>query len=379
MPQIDPRTVILLAGVMSSFMALIMFSLQRNYPPSIKGLNEFGVALLLVTVASTLAFGLGTLPDFVAITLPRLLFSTGLFLSYVGAQRLFGETPQYRPWVALITLTVVVHMWFTFGAPSFAARLRVSGLLSVCLFVAFINLVRKQGSGSFAKVLTMVVLLSMCGIVAVRLLTALILPVGIDIYDATSNQHLVYLSALSVFTLLLSVSIVLLAAERIHTETAYLASHDSLTNALTRRHMNEVCAMELERSQRHGHSMALLIMDLDHFKVINDTHGHQRGDRVLVEFVTTVNRLLRRPDQLARFGGEEFVALLPQTGLEEGLSVAERIRAACALPGDEPGCTVSIGVTTNSEVRDTAESMIARADTAMYRAKALGRNRVEAA
>ncbi len=379
MPQIDPRTVILLVGVMSSFMALIMFSLQRNYPPSIKGLNEFGVVLLLVTVASTLAFGLGTLPNFVSITLPRLLFPAGLFLSYVGAQRLFGEKPRYWPWVVLIALTVALQMWFTFGEPNFAARLRVSGTLSVCLFVAFVNLVRKQGLTTFAKVLTMGVLLSMCGIVSARLLSALIGPAGIDIYDASSNQHLVYLSALSVFILLLSVSVVLLAAERMHTEMAYLASHDSLTNALTRRQMNEVCAMELERSQRHGHSMALLIMDLDHFKVVNDTHGHQRGDRVLVEFVTKVNRLLRRPDQLARFGGEEFVALLPQTGLEEAMSVAERIRAACALPGVEATCTVSIGVTTNSQARDTVDSMIARADTAMYRAKSLGRNRVDAA
>lgn len=170
---------------------------------------------------------------------------------------------------------------------------------------------------------------------------------------------------------------VLLAAERLHTEVAYLASHDSLTNALTRRHMNEVCARELVRSQRNGQSMALLIMDLDHFKAVNDTYGHQRGDQVLVDFVSKVNGLLRRPDQLARFGGEEFVALLPETSLQEALLVAERIREACAQPGTDPRCTVSVGVTTNLTANDSVDSLMARADAAMYRAKAKGRNRVE--
>ena len=378
MPNVDPRTVILLAGVMSSFMALVMFSLNRSYPATIKGLREWGVALLLVAVGSVLAFGFGSLPDALAITLPRILFPTGLFLTYVGAQLFFGETPRYLPWIALIVVTVAVQMWFTFVAPDYSARLRVSGALSVCLFVAFISLVWRQGLTSFVRLLTMGVLASMCAIVATRMVTTLIWPAGANIYDATP-QHLVYLSALSVFILLLSVCMTLLAAERLHTEVAYLASHDSLTNALTRRHMNGVCAMELERSQRHGHSMALLIMDLDHFKAVNDTYGHLRGDRALVDFVRKVNVLLRRPDQLGRFGGEEFVVLLPETSLPEALAVAERIRSACDTVDAQPHCTVSIGVATNSRGNDTVDRLIARADAAMYRAKTKGRNRVETA
>ena len=378
MPTVDPRTVILLAGVMSSFMALVMFSLDRSYPATIKGLREWGVALLLVALGCTLAFGHGSLPNVMSISVPRLLFPTGLLLTYVGAQRFFGETPRYLPWIALITATAAAQMWFTFVAPDFAARLLLSGALSICLFVAFIHLVRRQGLTSFARGLTFGVLVAMCAIVVVRMVTALFWQAGSHIYDSTV-QHLVYLSALSVFILLLSVSMTLLAAERVHTEVAYLASHDSLTNALTRPHMNAVCAMELERSQRHGHSMALLVMDLDHFKAVNDNYGHQRGDQVLVDFVHKVNDLLRRPDQLGRFGGEEFVVLLPETSLPEALAVAERIRSACDTEDAQPHCTVSIGVATNSQGNDTVDSMIARADAAMYRAKTKGRNRVETA
>lgn len=376
MEYLDPRTVVLLAGVMSGFMAIVMFSLKRSYPATIQGWNEWGTALLLVAVASTLAFGFGSLPKFASITLPRLLFPLGLFLSYIGTQRFFGETPRFAPWLGLIAVVVAAQMWFTFQTPDYPSRLRLAGLLSVTLFVAFINLVRRQGLTSFARILTIGVLCTMCGIVILRMAVALFWDEGSHIFDPTLD-HMVYLSGLSVFTLLLAVSLVLLASERLHAEMGYLASHDSLTNALTRRHMREVCAIELERSQRYERTLALMIIDLDHFKAINDAYGHLSGDKVLVDFVAKVNMLLRRPDQLARFGGEEFVVLLPETSLDEALNVAERIRAVCAEVGSGPSCTVSIGVTTNTLIRDTVDSLVARADAAMYRAKALGRNRVE--
>lgn len=378
MIPIDPRTVILLAGVMSSFMALILFSLKRSYPPAIKGLGEWATALVLVAVGCGLAAGLGLFPTLVSITIPRILFPTGLFLAYVGTQRFFGVTPQFGPWVLLISIGVLAQAWFTFVSPSYPVRLAISNVMGACLFFAFANLVRKQGAKSLAQALTLGVLVTMLVIVVMRLLTLLIWPVGENMFD-TSPQHLVYVTGFSFFVVLLSVSMVLLAAERLHTEVAYLASHDSLTNALTRRHLNAVCAIELVRSDRSGRTMALLVMDLDHFKVINDTHGHQRGDQVLVQFVTKVNALLRRPDQLGRFGGEEFVAVLPETSLDEAQRVAERIRQACAAPSSEPSCSVSIGVTTNQSRGDTVDSLIARADAAMYQAKARGRNRVETA
>ncbi len=106
-----------------------------------------------------------------------------------------------------------------------------------------------------------------------------------------------------------------------------MAGHDSLTGALTRRALIEACDLELERSRRNHQSMSLLMIDLDHFKAINDTHGHPVGDRVLVDFVARVKSLLRLPDRLGRFGGEEFVALLPETSLDEARVVAERLRA----------------------------------------------------
>lgn len=125
--------------------------------------------------------------------------------------------------------------------------------------------------------------------------------------------------------------------------------------------------------------MSLLLMNLDHFKAINDSYGHQSGDKALMEFVSRVRTLLRRSDQLGRFGGEEFVLLLPETTLDVALLVAERIRTMIDQSTTEPHYTVSIGVTTNQLANDNLDTLLARADSALYRAKDQGRNRVAAA
>lgn len=378
MSLIDLRTVTLLTGVMSGLMSLVLYSLKRNYPASIQGLREWSAALLVLFVSGLLFAGRGKLPDYVAISLANFLLWSGVYLTYVGSQRFFGVRPRVGPWMALITGVLLVSAWFTFVEPSYLVRLRVSNMLMAYLFGVHAWLVFKQGSTTFARMLTVGVLVVMAAIQLLRFMTSFHLPVGADLLDAVPYQQL-YITSYAFLILLLSIGMVLMASDRLRTELEHLANHDSLTNALTRRHMNEACQQELERCRRHGRSMALLMMDLDDFKAVNDTHGHQAGDRVLTNLVTKVNALLRQPDQLGRFGGEEFMVLLPETSLEEAISVAERIRAACAVAGQEPSCTVSIGVTTNQKDRDTVDTLLARADAALYRAKTNGRNRVETA
>ncbi len=377
MNLIDPRTVILLGGVMSGLMSLVLYSLKRSYPASIKGLGHWSAALLLVFLGGLLVAGLGTLPDSIVIALSRLLVVSGLYLAYVGSQHFFGVTPRVAPWLSLIAAMTLVQLWFTVVQPSYHVRLVLANLLAANLFTVHAYLVLKQGSATLARVLTTGVLLVMAVIQVMRLVTSFIWPMGDNILD-TSPLQLVYVTSFVFCILLLSIGLVLMATENLRAELEHLATHDSLTNALTRRHLNQALRRELARCRRHRRSMALLVMDLDHFKSINDTLGHQAGDQVLVDFVARVNALLRRPDLLARFGGEEFLALLPDTSPAEALLVAERIREACAQAGPGAPYTVSIGVTTNLNDNDTVDTLIARADAAMYRAKANGRNRVEA-
>ena len=161
-----------------------------------------------------------------------------------------------------------------------------------------------------------------------------------------------------------------------------LASHDDLTGAFNRRHFMELLLDERERAHRTGQPYSVALFDLDHFKTINDRFGHAAGDAVLRDFCTLVQAHMRVTDRFARWGGEEFVLLMPVTTPVESASLAvERIRAAVAahdwsgtsaLPSDLR-VTVSAGVAT-CERGESAEALVARADEALYQAKDAGRN-----
>jgi diguanylate cyclase (GGDEF)-like protein len=161
------------------------------------------------------------------------------------------------------------------------------------------------------------------------------------------------------------------------------ASSDPLTGVLNRRGFEAVARPALARAAREAWPIALLVMDLDRFKAINDTYGHAVGDRVLSEFAVVANRCLRAQDVLARFGGEEFVALLGESGLTGAREVAERLRKAWAEHEMRDGetvlrNTVSIGIAAVEP--ETALPIVdahRRADEALYRAKQGGRDRVE--
>lgn len=160
-------------------------------------------------------------------------------------------------------------------------------------------------------------------------------------------------------------------------ELAHRATHDPLTGAYNRIPFEERIDAEMERVARYATALGFLVVDIDHFKAINDTHGHDAGDRVLVEIATRLRTVIRGSDLLARWGGEEFVILLPETDLFGALELGERLRdAVAAEPCDEAGTvTVSIGVA-QAVPGESVRRLFSRADAALYRAKAEGRDRV---
>jgi two-component system cell cycle response regulator len=160
------------------------------------------------------------------------------------------------------------------------------------------------------------------------------------------------------------------------------ATHDSLTGLWNRSMIHEQLAMELKRAARSGEPVAVIMADLDHFKQINDRHGHAAGDEVLREASARMRGVLRDHDGISRYGGEEFLVLLPRTSAQVALVIAERIRAAVASRPVSVGdaslpVTLSMGLATTVDHPADVEPLIAAADAALYRAKAAGRNRVE--
>jgi diguanylate cyclase (GGDEF)-like protein len=160
-----------------------------------------------------------------------------------------------------------------------------------------------------------------------------------------------------------------------------LAIHDDLTRAYNRRFMFDLLHNEKARADRGAPVFCLILLDLDHFKNINDCYGHLAGDEVLKDLAADIKGKVRELDAVSRYGGEEFVIILTNTTLPDAMTTAERIREIAerlphaALPPDVR-VTVSIGVTEYRPV-EPVESALARADAALYRAKAGGRNRVE--
>jgi diguanylate cyclase (GGDEF)-like protein len=159
-----------------------------------------------------------------------------------------------------------------------------------------------------------------------------------------------------------------------------LASTDLLTGLANRRHFDEVVQAEMHRSSRHGQPLSLMMLDIDHFKRVNDTFGHSIGDRVLQQVADCTRGAVRPYDCLARWGGEEFIILMPNTSLASAAILAERIRESIAAMTTDPvgQVTASLGVAEYLPP-STLGPWLDRADQALYRAKREGRNRVEVA
>lgn len=171
------------------------------------------------------------------------------------------------------------------------------------------------------------------------------------------------------------------ARKQLEAELDSLAHSDSLTGLPNRRRFLEQLSSEIERCQRYAKAMSVMELDLDHFKSINDRYGHAAGDETLIMFAELMRDRLRHTDFACRFGGEEFMVALPETGVAEARLVAERIRrdletSAIEHQGQVFHITVSIGLAEH-EPGDTSEGLLKRVDEALYRAKQRGRNRLE--
>ena len=170
---------------------------------------------------------------------------------------------------------------------------------------------------------------------------------------------------------------IMAALEEAKQDAENLARFDALTGVLSRRALLEALDVEVARAKRYKNALSCLMIDLDHFKLFNDTYGHQFGDKVLQRIARVISGRCRTNDHLGRYGGEEFLIILPQTGIDGATTFAERVRAAVAetsLDRDEERVTLSIGVAEWRDGDDSARRLISQADRALLEAKATGRN-----
>ena len=160
-----------------------------------------------------------------------------------------------------------------------------------------------------------------------------------------------------------------------------LAQIDELTRLNNRRAFFERSHHAFEQSKRFGHPTSIIMMDIDHFKAINDSYGHSAGDKVLQAVADLLKKLVREIDIVARIGGEEFAFTLPETGLEDAANLANRLRSGIedlvvTNDGHKVNCTASFGVATSKDNNESIEALLWNADNALYVAKNKGRNQI---
>ncbi|QXL85783.1 GGDEF domain-containing protein [Comamonas sp. NLF-1-9] len=365
---------ILVATLMGALMAVVLWFMRRHYPAHIHGIGYWAISPALWVVAALL-FGNRNAgwPAALTVVLANLLLMLGAIAYLVGCQRFFKRPQRWRAWLAVAGAASLGLAWLTHVQPSYTARLIVITAVLIGIYLSNLLLLLRHGGNRLPVRLVEITLAAHIAALLVRLLTAATGLAGEEMYE-TSAIQIAYIGAFVVAQLFYAIGAVLMATDRLVTELEHLATCDPLTQVLNRRAVLQQCHDELLRSQRSGRGPALLMLDLDNFKAINDTHGHQHGDAVLRHFTGRVQAVLRGADRIGRYGGEEFVLLLPETGADDAMKAADRVHAALAS-GHALDCQLSIGLTTWQGRQDTLEHMLARADRALYQAKEQGRNR----
>ena len=304
-------------------------------------------------------------------------------LAAMGIRQFYEQPPSWRSTALITVLSLAGLVFFVFGIDSMPMRMFVYSLGQSLPLALSLKLLLAQQDGRHnpgARLSGAVTVV----IVAVNILRASgsLLHFGGDL----SFIHYNPLQAVLVLGLLFlsnawNFGFLLMAMDRLRNEVADLALIDDLTGVGNRRLLSQRLAEECARSERSGQPFALLVIDLDGFKAINDTHGHAAGDACLQHFTVMAQTRLRAGDMLARTGGDEFCIVLPASTLNDGAMIARRILQVCqadaeACVGADIPIALSIGVAQwTTEIGRFPDRLVAAADAALYTAKKAGKNR----
>lgn len=309
-----------------------------------------------------------------------MVFAAGL--AAMGIERFYGKPAGWRS-TLLTTVSVLAGLAvFIFACNSMPMRIVVYTAAQITPFLLTLKLLMSPANGRVnpGARLAGIVASAIVGIYLLRLVGALLLPGEFTFVRFNAGQSLVIL-LLVFLSMALNFGFLLMAIDRLRSEVADLALLDDLTGVGNRRHLLQRLTEECTRSERNNEAFSLLVIDLDGFKGINDTHGHAAGDACLQHFTLIAQTRLRPGDMLARTGGDEFCIVLPSSTLREGAMIARRLLEVCRLDAEQ--CTgndipiaVSIGVAQWSrEIGTRPDRLLAIADHALYDAKKGGKNR----
>lgn len=404
----DVATATSLVGFLSILIACAFRGLHGRALSGTPG-GQWAMSALTGGAAALLVANSATLPGYIGTVADNTLSVVSLVFIHRGTAMLVGARFSDRYYALCVAAAVAGFAWFSYGQPSLQARIELVSAYRAAFYSATLLLLVKRpglpaGSRYLVDILALAAIWSL-----VRLGAALLSGDHVDTFLAGGSSFAVMVSVGGILHVLVNAFQFRLESEQIRDGLAAHASRlqqkrdmlktvvaertaeltrqatiDSLTGLANRRHFMERGNDEIERARRYHLPLTLLLLDIDHFKQINDRFGHPAGDKLLQVIAQACQSNARNVDLPGRLGGEEFALLMPETSAIAARLAAERLRRAItaippALSGVPHQVTASFGIVALKSYDTSVDSLLARADTALYRAKNGGRNRVEAA
>jgi diguanylate cyclase (GGDEF)-like protein len=372
---VDNRTLFVCQCLMAAVISFVLFGMGRVYP-HLRGVNAISLGFMAGIPATILLAARGSVPYFVTIVVANSFALLGYTLLYRGVLQ-FCQARGVMPLVyAGDTVSLFILYYFSQVHDIIAPRIITMALLLAMVRTLMAIELFRHAAGRrrvlfFAFSLCFFALASYS-----RAITTILHGTPPDLMQRDSVQTLSIFFNL-VFFCINGIFYLAMFSGEITQRIVEQAQLDYLTGALSRRAIEEALAIEIARTRRSQHPIAVLILDIDHFKAVNDQHGHPAGDEAIRLVARSITSALRVYDKLGRFGGDEFLLLLPETSAADALLTANRIRESLATVlsalKTAPSVTLSIGITHCDQEEDPAD-VLARADQALYEAKRAGRD-----
>jgi diguanylate cyclase (GGDEF)-like protein len=363
-------------------MGLVWVYVLRAYP-KFAAARYWAAASAAASTGASLSMLRGLTEPFLPLVIGGSVMVLACCLAALGVRRFYDAPVSWRMPVLVILGTAAGLSIFLYGVDDITMRIAVYSLGQAVPLVSTLTLVLGQPYGRInpGARLAGIIAIMILVLHAFRSVCALLQIGGPMTITNFNGPQTVSLLLLIFLGLSWNFAFLLMAVDRLRHEAADLALLDDLTGVGNRRHLMQRLLEECARAERSGTPFALLLIDLDDFKGINDTHGHAAGDACLQHFTLMAQTRLRPGDMLARSGGDEFCIVLPSSTVREGAMIAQRVLQVCrddaeACAGVDIPISVSIGVAEWSrEVGAFPDRLIAQADQALYAAKKEGRNR----
>ncbi|HSE11228.1 MAG TPA: GGDEF domain-containing protein [Rudaea sp.] len=381
--NLDIRTTVMIAAVLALIVGASLRYALRDYPASLLPSIRLWVLGTLLLSTAWMLYGLrNAIPDFLAIVVANGLLGLG-FGKQVEAVRCFVGRPANASLIYLpVAAIVVFELVFTYAEPSIRWRgVSVTAVIGAQLSCAVAALVSPGESRRRSHLLTAAAFSVLAFALFVRAAYEGLREQPMAMPFASTPMQAIVFGLAAAFPVAATLGFLLMCNDRLYQELVRHAALDALTGINNRRALDELATQAIATAQRNGANLAMLMLDADHFKHINDVYGHEGGDEALKTLTTVLLRSLGGDVMVGRVGGEEFAVVLPHADVSRARATAESLRAAVEstqfhIQGERVLLRVSIGIALMDR-DDDFSSILRRADQAMYAAKRAGRNCVQ--